>query len=78
MMIEVRIVIIFKGEYWLREGTWENILGARGSLYLGLLVATLVCTYVKMYWAAHLILEYILYCMYVVPQLKQIKQNQEL
>lgn len=34
-------------------------------------MVTQVCTYIKIYWAAHLKLEHILYCMYVLPQFKQ-------
>jgi len=64
----------------LPEGReWESCLDPGNSLGLGLVVVTQVSMYIKIYWAVHLNLEHLLYCVYVMPQFKQRqKHNKEI
>ena len=57
------------------EGEWESFLDPGNSLDLGLVVVTQVSMYITIYWAVHLNLEHLLYCVYVIPQFKQRQEH---
>lgn len=57
-MVEVRIVVIFEGRYWLRGSM--RVLCDGNISDIGLVVVTQVWIYVKIYWAAPFKLEHIL------------------